>query len=60
MAQRARLSPRQFARAFAEQVGVTPGRHVDLVRLEAAQRRLTDTHPITGRPRIAVASVPKP
>lgn len=43
MAQRAGLSPRQFARAFAEQVGVTPGRYVDLIRLEAAQRMLTDT-----------------
>jgi transcriptional regulator GlxA family with amidase domain len=43
MAHRAGLSPRQFARAFTEQVGVTPGRYVDLVRLEAAQRMLTDT-----------------
>ena len=43
MAQRAGLSPRQFARVFAEQVGMTPGRYVDLVRLEAAQRMLTDT-----------------
>ncbi|MTD57973.1 GlxA family transcriptional regulator [Amycolatopsis pithecellobii] len=43
LAQRAGLSTRQFARAFAEQVGVTPGRYVDLIRLEAAQRMLTDT-----------------
>jgi transcriptional regulator GlxA family with amidase domain len=43
LAQRAGLSPRQFARAFTEQVGVTPGRYVDLVRLEAAQRMLADT-----------------
>ncbi|MBP2335607.1 transcriptional regulator GlxA family with amidase domain [Saccharothrix coeruleofusca] len=43
MAQRAGLSTRQFARAFTEQVGVTPGRYVDLLRLEAAQRMLTDT-----------------
>ncbi|PZF98650.1 GlxA family transcriptional regulator [Micromonospora endophytica] len=43
MAQRAGLSPRQFARVFTEQVGMTPGRYVDLVRLEAAQRMLTDT-----------------
>ncbi|WP_106189564.1 GlxA family transcriptional regulator [Umezawaea tangerina] len=43
MAQRAGLSTRQFSRAFTEQVGVTPGRYVDLVRLEAAQRMLTDT-----------------
>ncbi|MEU1295889.1 GlxA family transcriptional regulator [Streptomyces sp. NPDC005840] len=43
MAGRAGLSLRQFARAFADQVGVTPGRYVDLVRLEAARRMLTDT-----------------
>ncbi|MDX3452988.1 GlxA family transcriptional regulator [Streptomyces sp. ME02-8801-2C] len=43
MAERAGLSPRQFARVFAEQVGTTPGRYVDLIRLEAAQRMLTDT-----------------
>lgn len=43
LAERAGLSTRQFARAFAEQVGVTPGRYVDRVRLEAAQRMLTDT-----------------
>lgn len=43
MARRAGLSTRQFARAFAEQVGMTPGRYVDLIRLEAAQRMLTDT-----------------
>ncbi|MBM7075469.1 GlxA family transcriptional regulator [Micromonospora humida] len=43
MAERAGLSPRQFARAFGEQVGMPPGRYVDLIRLEAAQRMLTDT-----------------
>ncbi len=43
LAQRASLSPRQFARAFAAEVGVTPGRYVDRVRLEAARRRLEDT-----------------
>ncbi|MFD2414976.1 GlxA family transcriptional regulator [Amycolatopsis pigmentata] len=43
MARRAGLSTRQFARAFADQVGITPGRYVDLIRLEAAQRMLTDT-----------------
>ncbi|HEX7305995.1 GlxA family transcriptional regulator [Lentzea sp.] len=43
LAERAGLSPRQFARAFADQAGVTPGRYVDLIRLEAAQRMLADT-----------------
>jgi transcriptional regulator GlxA family with amidase domain len=43
LAERASLSPRHFARAFADQVGMTPGRYVDRVRLEAARRRLEDT-----------------
>jgi transcriptional regulator GlxA family with amidase domain len=43
LARRACLSERQFARAFAAEVGVTPGRHVDQVRIEAARRRLEDT-----------------
>jgi transcriptional regulator GlxA family with amidase domain len=43
LAKRATLSPRQFARAFAAEVGVPPGRYVDQVRVEAARRRLEDT-----------------
>lgn len=43
LAARASLSPRQFARAFAAQTGVSPGQYVDRVRLEAARRRLEDT-----------------
>lgn len=43
LAVRASLSPRQFARAFAAEVGVPPGRYVDRVRLESARRRLEDT-----------------
>jgi transcriptional regulator GlxA family with amidase domain len=43
LASRASLSPRQFARAFAAEVGVPPGRYVDLVRLQAARHRLEDT-----------------
>ncbi|MEE1785861.1 GlxA family transcriptional regulator [Streptomyces sp. SP17BM10] len=43
LARRSALSPRHFARAFAAEVGVTPGRYVDGVRLEAARRRLEDT-----------------
>jgi transcriptional regulator GlxA family with amidase domain len=42
LAQRVNLSPRQFARVFAAEVGVNPGRYVDRVRLEAARRRLED------------------
>jgi transcriptional regulator GlxA family with amidase domain len=40
LARRAALSPRQFARAFRAEVGVTPGHDVDGVRLETARRRL--------------------
>jgi transcriptional regulator GlxA family with amidase domain len=43
LARRASLSPRQFARAFAAEVGMPPGRYVDRVRLEAARRQLEDT-----------------
>lgn len=42
LAGRAGLSPRQFARAFTAETGITPGRHVAAVRLEAARRMLED------------------
>jgi transcriptional regulator GlxA family with amidase domain len=43
LAERASLSPRQFARAFAAETGLPPGRYVDRARLEAARRHLEDT-----------------
>lgn len=43
LARHAGLSPRHFARAFRDEVGVPPGRYVDQVRLEAARRMLEDT-----------------
>jgi transcriptional regulator GlxA family with amidase domain len=43
LAARAGLSPRQFARCFTAETGVSPGRYVDRVRLEAARRELEDT-----------------
>jgi transcriptional regulator GlxA family with amidase domain len=43
LAERARLSPRQFARAFAAETGMPPGRYVDRVRLEAARQLLEDS-----------------
>jgi transcriptional regulator GlxA family with amidase domain len=43
MAARAHMSPRHFARSFRAEVGVTPARYVEQVRLEAARRRLEDT-----------------
>jgi transcriptional regulator GlxA family with amidase domain len=43
LADRAGLSPRQFARAFTAETGTSPGKHVAAVRLEAARRMLEDS-----------------
>lgn len=43
MAARANMSPRHFARAFRAEIGITPARYVERVRLEAARRCLEDT-----------------
>jgi transcriptional regulator GlxA family with amidase domain len=43
LAGRAAMSPRNFARAFAREVGVTPARYVEDIRLEAARRLLETT-----------------
>jgi transcriptional regulator GlxA family with amidase domain len=43
LAARACMSPRNFARAFGAETGVTPARYVERVRLEAGRRRLEDT-----------------
>ena len=43
LATRVAMSPRNFSRAFHREVGVTPGRFVERVRVEAARRRLEDT-----------------
>jgi len=43
MAQRAHMSARHFARAFQRELGVTPARYVERVRVEAARRRLEDS-----------------
>jgi transcriptional regulator GlxA family with amidase domain len=43
LANRAHMSPRNFARAFRAEAGVTPARYVERVRLEAARQRLEDT-----------------
>jgi transcriptional regulator GlxA family with amidase domain len=42
MAARAWMSPRHFARLFAREVGMTPARYVERVRIDAARRRLED------------------
>lgn len=43
LASRAAMSERHFARVFAEEVGVTPARYVERVRLEAARRLLEES-----------------
>jgi transcriptional regulator GlxA family with amidase domain len=40
LAQRVAMSPRNFARAFTRELGVTPAQYVEQTRLEAACRRL--------------------
>jgi transcriptional regulator GlxA family with amidase domain len=42
LARRVGMSPRHFARLFARELGVTPARYVERVRVEAARRRLED------------------
>jgi transcriptional regulator GlxA family with amidase domain len=43
LAERAHMSTRHFARAWRAQTGLTPGRYVERVRLEAARRTLEDS-----------------
>jgi len=43
LARRAAMSPRNFARVFAQSVGTTPARHVEQLRVEAARRRLEES-----------------
>jgi transcriptional regulator GlxA family with amidase domain len=40
LADRAAMSPRNFARVFRDEVGVPPARYVEELRVEAARRRL--------------------
>jgi transcriptional regulator GlxA family with amidase domain len=43
LARRAHMSPRNFARAFRREVGITPAVYVEAHRVEAARRRLEAT-----------------
>jgi transcriptional regulator GlxA family with amidase domain len=43
MAGQVGMSPRNFARVFSEQLGITPSRFVTQIRLEAARRRLEES-----------------
>ncbi len=53
LAKRAHMSPRHFARSFRTEMGITPARFVESVRLESARRALEDT----AQPVATVASV---
>jgi transcriptional regulator GlxA family with amidase domain len=44
MAARSHMSPRNFARVFVKQVGKTPARFIEQVRVDAARRRLEETN----------------
>jgi transcriptional regulator GlxA family with amidase domain len=43
LAEKVGMSPRNFARVFTRQVGITPGRFVEQLRLERARHYLEDT-----------------
>jgi transcriptional regulator GlxA family with amidase domain len=43
LARRVSMSPRNFFRVFVRQVGITPGRFVEQVRVEAARRLLEES-----------------
>lgn len=43
LSRRVAMSPRHFQRRFVEQVGMTPGRYVASIRLEAARRALEES-----------------
>jgi transcriptional regulator GlxA family with amidase domain len=43
LARRAAMSPRNFARVFTREIGVTPGEFVENSRVEAARRRLEES-----------------
>jgi transcriptional regulator GlxA family with amidase domain len=43
LAARLHMSPRHFGRVFCQQVGMSPGRYVERIRLETARRRLEES-----------------
>ena len=53
LARRVAMSPRNFFRVFVREVGMTPGRFVERVRVEAARRLLEETS--RGIPDVAAA-----
>lgn len=43
LAEKASMSPRNFARVFLRETGITPSKYIEKLRLEAARRRLEET-----------------
>jgi len=43
LARRLHMSPRHLGRVFCQQVGMSPGRYVERIRLETARRRLEES-----------------
>lgn len=43
LAGRAAMSPRNFARTFTREIGVTPARFIEQARIDAARRKLEDS-----------------
>jgi transcriptional regulator GlxA family with amidase domain len=43
LAEQAGMSPRTFARIYADRIGVTPARMVERIRVEAVRRSLEET-----------------
>jgi transcriptional regulator GlxA family with amidase domain len=44
LADRAGMSPRNFARVFAKETGITPARFIERIRVESGRRRLEESH----------------
>ena len=53
------MSERNFVRRFVETVGITPGRYVRQIRLEAARRKLEEGDQQVARSRRPAASARK-
>jgi transcriptional regulator GlxA family with amidase domain len=43
LAARVAMSPRNFARVFRKETGLTPGKYVERLRVETARRRLEES-----------------
>jgi transcriptional regulator GlxA family with amidase domain len=43
LADRLHMSPRHLGRVFCQQIGMSPGRYVERIRLETARRRLEES-----------------